>query len=222
MPNKAPPLDFQGSPAKWSLPSGTPLSRVHSLDFAVDEFNPRIADEHWGGGRFDATQEDTYSYIYAASDDATAVCETLLRDLPSDDRGSRLLVKASVRSRCIGWLATEEDMNIVSLRSGADLGAISQDTWLVQAPSSEYGFTRRWAHQIRAWAPWASGFAWHSRLEPEGLAYIFFGDRCGAQPFRVLDYDDVPLPPSDRRLDTGPGNVYLRSILQRYRVALAP
>ena len=221
MPNTPVPGDYDGTPAPWTLPADTPLSRIHSVAWEVSAFNPTLADPHWGGGRFDATASDQYGYIYAGSNDSVAVSETLLRDLPIDEHGSQLLPRKALSNRRIGWLKPQEALELVSLRSGVDLAAVSQDTWLTQAPSLEYGFTRRWGHAIRAWAPWATGFVWYSRREPAGLSFVFFDDRCPADVFEEVT-TGTPIPRTDSRLDAGEGHVYVRELLQRYRVTLYP
>lgn len=221
MPNVAPPDAYDGEPASWILPAGTSLSRVHNVTWGPCDFNPTLADRHWGGGRFDATVEDQYGYLYAGSDDFVAVSEALLRDLPVDDHGARFLPRKLLVGRRLGWLRSRVDLDLVSLRSGRDLGAVGQDTWLTQAPSSEYCFTRRWGHAIRSWAPWAAGFVWYSRREPDGLAYVFFEDRCPPDPFEG-QVAGTPLPVADSNLDAGVGHIYVRELLERYRVTLAP
>jgi hypothetical protein len=218
--NEAPPQKYTGNPAKVVLPSLTELVRIHSIRFESTAFNPTLADPHWGGGRFDATIQDEYGYLYAASTDAAAVSETLLRDLPIDDAQNRLLTRAAIRERRFAWLRTLSDLDLVSLRSGEDLGVLMQDTWLVTAPSREYGATRRWAHAVRSWAPWAQGFVWHSLREPEALAYVFFQDRCPDNCFEEFT-TGTPIPPrGSRRLDQGMGHQHLKAILARYRVAI--
>ncbi len=221
MPNVPPLSDYDGDPMCWTLPAGTPLSRIHNIAWDVCDFNPTLADRHWGGGRFDATEDDQYGYIYAGTSDPVAVSETLLRDLPIDDSGARLLPMRSLQERRFGWLSPRADLDLVSLRSGADLGAVSQDTWLVQAPSHEYGQTRRWAHAIRSWATWATGFVWYSRREPDGLALVFFADRCPPDPFEEIT-GHTPVPVLDSRLDLGAGHIYVRELLARYRVTVSP
>jgi len=221
MSNVAPPEHYTGTPVKWTLPAGTRLSRIHNVNWGACAFNPTLADRHWGGARFDATEDDLYGFLYAADNDAAAVSETLLRDVPIDDTGARLLPKVSLESRRFGWLQPRVGLDLVSLRSGTDLAAVSQDTWLVQSPSSEYGFTRRWAHAIRRWAPWAVGFAWHSKREPDGVAFIFFGDRCPPDPFEEIT-TGTPVPIGDSQLDAGAGNIYVKEILERYKVTVGP
>jgi hypothetical protein len=219
MPDQEPPDNFDGEPHPYSLAAGTPLSRVHSAEYDVCAFKPLPADPHWGGSRFDATLDDPYPYLYAAGDDRTAVAETLLRDLPINDRGARLLPQTATRERCISWLRPTTDLLLVSLRSGEDLAAVAQDTWLVQAPASDYGKTRRWAHAIRSWVPWGQGLTWVSRREPEGMAYILFGDRCPPECLEAITVG-TPVPPTDNYLDRGAGAVYLAAILERYRATL--
>lgn len=221
MPNIAPPEHYDGDPAHWTLSAGTPISRIHNVAWDVCSFNPTVADRHWGGGRFDATDDDHYGFIYGGTSDPVAVSEVLLRDVPFDDTGARLLPKASLSSRRFGWLAPRFALELVSLRSGQDLAAVAQDTWLVHAPSRDYGFTRRWAHRIREWAPWAAGFVWYSRREPDGLAFVFFDDRCPADAFEELTAG-TPVPTTDSGLDVGAGSVYVRELLSRYRVTVTP
>jgi hypothetical protein len=220
MPDQPPPPDFDGDPPSYNLLTGTALSRVHSAQFDVCVFNPTLPDAHWGGGRFDATADDPYPYLYAAGDDATAVAETLLRDRPTNDHGARLLPHTATHGRRISWLRPTTDLRLVSLRSGRDLAAVAQDTWLVHCPANDYGKTRRWAHAIRLWAPWAQGFIWYSRFEPEGVAYILFGDRCPSACLERITIN-TPAPPDDNYLDRGAGADHLATILGQYRVALS-
>jgi hypothetical protein len=221
MPDQPTPPNFDGDPHSHILATGTALSRVHEARFDVCAFNPTLADAHWGGGRFDATAEDSYSYIYAAGDDATVVAETLLRDRPADDHGARLLARKATHERRISWLRPTADLKLVRLLSGKDLAAVGQDTWLVHARADDYGKTRRWGHAIRSWAPGAQGFIWSSRFDPEGVAYILFGDRCPPDCLEAISVD-TPVPPDDNYLDRGAGAVYLGEILEEFRVTLYP
>ena len=111
------------------------------------------------------------------------------------------------------------DLKLVSLLSWEDLAAIGQDTWLTWSPASDYAKTRPWASAIRAWAPWASGLTWRSRREPDGFAYIFFGDRCPQGCFEEVT-EGLRLPPGDRSLGTGAARLHIQAILVRYRVTI--
>ena len=119
------------------------------------------------------------------------------------DAGGRVLEERRVRN------------SIVS--SGRDLAAVGQDSWLTKCDSKDYGFTRRWGHEIRKWAPWAKGLAWRSRLEEASLAYVFFEDRCAGSFKEILD---PILEPDRNRLDREPGASYLRHWLAAYNVTV--
>lgn len=179
-PSQSPPARYEGTPSRLRLPAGTVLTRFHNSQFEVTEFNPNLAMDPIGGGRFDGTPDD-----------------------PS--------VPLRLRTTC--------ELQLVSLRSGVDLGAIAQDTWLTTAPASEYGLTRRWAAAIRDWAPFAQGLTWRSLREPDGFAYVLFGDR-GVEACLEEAVQDMPLGPAERSLGSGPGRLYLEELLSRYRVTL--
>ena len=203
----------------YALVAGTRLTRVHSSAFGLLQFNPTIAHNKLRGGRFDATDDDPFAFLYAASDDRTALSEALLRDLPPTDRGARVLPQAQIADSRIGWLAATVDLRLVSLRSGLDLAVLGQDTWLTTGPARDYALTRRWAAAIRRWAPWCAGLTWRSRREPDGFAFVLFADRC--PPDCLVEVtEDAPLPIDQRRLDQGLGKRYLEQILLGYRVVL--
>ena len=218
-PRQRPPTQYDGAPAPFLLAAGTRLTRIHSAQFAVPDFNQTVARHPLRGGRFDATPDDPYAFLYAAEDDATAVSEVLLRDLPLDERGARLLPRARLRNLRIGWLTTNRDLQLVDLRTGRDLAAIGQDTWLTTGPASDYELTRDWASAIRGWAPWCGGLTWRSHREPEGFAYVLFEDRVADDCLAEVS-SDVPLTGENQRLDDGIGRPYVERILETYRVAL--
>ncbi len=220
MPNEPPPEVYEGEPRRFTLGSGVKLTRVHDRRFGAAEFNPRLADPHWGGGRFDATAQDHYGFLYAAEDNRSAVAEALLRDLPLGPTGSRILSHSALQNRQISWIAPATDLELVSLAGGAALAAVSQDAWLTKCDAKDYGFTRRWAHRIRAWAPWAQGFVWRSRREEASHAYVFFEDRCPLGFVEIID--TVYAPPERNLLDREPGASYVRRLLTEYNVAIHP
>lgn len=221
MPSRQPPDDYTGDPRLADLDAGTVLTRLHSDAYDVVEFNPTVSDSRYRGGRFDATSADPYSHLYAAADDASAVSEALLRDLPIDRHGAQLLPRRALIGRRISWLAPTRGLTLVSLVTGQDLAAVAQTTWLTQCGADEYPETRRWARSIRGWAPEAHGFQWRSRREPAGVAYVFFGDRCPPGSLKPIT-DNTPVPADDNPLDQGAGELYVRRILEGYRVTLFP
>ncbi len=219
VPNLQPPCSYDGTPRRSVLGAGTVLTRVHQDRFAATAWNPKPADTHWGGGRFDATTDDPYGFLYAGSDDTCAVAEALLRDLPVTDSGSRLLLRKALADRRISWIAPTVDLQLVVLRDGKELAAVGQDSWLTKSEPRDYAFTRRWGHRIRAWAPWSQGFIWRSRLEEASLAYVFFADRCPAGAFGEILQPGLE-PPNHNRLDYEPGKSYILKLLAEYNVTV--
>ncbi|WP_318199503.1 RES family NAD+ phosphorylase [Streptomyces sp. SCL15-4] len=216
MPNVPPPAALPGTPTKVTLPEGTALFRVHASALAGTAFNPVPADRLYGGGRFDATEARPYTYLYAGLAPAAAVCESLLRSVPfAADGGPRVLPRTgTVRKRCT-FLRLVADVTVVSLMSGADLAAVGQDSWLVQAEAAEYPWTRNWGHWIRdRTEPWAQGFVWPSKREPADRVVILFGDRCA--PDTVAESE----PAVD--FGTADGEDWLNSVLAPYHARVAP
>jgi len=83
-------------------------------------------------------------YLYAGLSDVTALAETLLRDIASDERGYRVVPNDKALGRKISRLTLTQDLDLVSLIDGRDLGAIGQDDWLVSCPPRDYPQTRGW------------------------------------------------------------------------------
>ncbi len=141
MPNRPPPDAYSGKPARFRLKARVRLTRIHDARFGAVSFNPTLADRHWGraaeeprggGGRFDATQDDPYAFLYAGGDALCAVAEALLRNLMLLPTGSFVLPKKALSGRKISWIASQEDLELVSLRSGRDLAKLGQDSWLTK------------------------------------------------------------------------------------------
>jgi RES domain len=219
MANVRPPAAYAGTPALTVLPSETVLFRVHQAAYPPASFNPTPSHRYYGGGRFDATDDDRYSYLYAGESVDVAIAETLLRDLPLDAAGVRLLPSAKVRGRRISAVRTKADMEIVSLRSGTDLGAVAQDPWLTTCDPRDYAQSRHWAHWIRAQAPAAAGCVWLSRREPGRQAFVLFGDRGAAHAMEAVT--DPRVPPGDEAdFDSVRGRRALRRRLGAYGVTI--
>ncbi|GLW61886.1 hypothetical protein Arub01_01300 [Actinomadura rubrobrunea] len=214
MPKVPPPTRFRATPRLRTLPAGTRLWRVHHRNHKATDFNPRLADPNFGGGRFDGTERDPYSTYYAALEAGTALAETLLRGVPFNDRGYRTIRRASVQDRRASVVETTEDLTLVDLCSGEALAAVAQDTWLVQADPADYHATRRWASWIREQAPAAQGLIWPSRREGGREALVLFGDRC---PDGVLTDDYA----TGRDLDDLEGAVWINALLAPYRARIA-
>lgn len=178
MANVRPPNQPAGAPQYIRLPAGTALFRVHRAGYDACAHNPTLAHRYYGGGRFDSTLDDAYGYWYAGDSADVAVSEYLLRDLAVHEAGTRVLEWARVAGRRLTSVETTVDLTLLSLATGIELGALSQDTWLTTAPPRDYAQTRHWAHWIRGHAPDAAGFRWRSFREPAGFAFVLFSDRC--------------------------------------------
>ena len=220
MANVEPPAAHSRTPVLTTLPAGTVLFRVHQKVFPAGSFNPVPSHRYYGGGRFDATDDDAYPYLYAGESIDVAVAETLLRDLYPNDTGTRELPRPKVDGRRISSIEVTTPVVLVSLCSGVDLGAVAQDTWLTTCDPRDYAQSRHWAHWIRSRAMTTAGYAWLSRREPGALSYVLFGDRLPGGAIRTIA--DPRLPPgAEADFDTPRGRRALRNRLAHYNVALA-
>jgi hypothetical protein len=211
----APPPSATASPQPVVLAAGTRLWRVHKRTRCGSEFKAVGSDPHFGGGRFDSTSADPYPYLYAASERQTALLETLVRGIPFNDRGGRLIRRAAIADFRISAFGLTQDLTMLSLLTTPDLAAACQDEWLVQAVPSDYPQTRRWAQWLRSQAPWAQGFVWPSRRDLGRQAFILFGDRS---PSGVLCFE----PGSSVVLDDAEGADWINTHLAPYRISVKP
>ena len=218
-----PPARYARRPNRSLLRSGTPLWRVHHAPYRAWEFKAKPSDVLYGGARFDATEADRYPYLYAALSPATALGETLLRDVASDESGYRVVPNKEAAGRAISELTLVQDLLLVSLIDAEDLGAIGQDDWLVSCSGHDYPFTRDWAHWLRRQAPWAHGFIWDSKRDRGGRAVVVFGDRL-ARDFGD-DYEQtLPREVTERVADLGgaTGRRWANERLRRYGAIVSP
>lgn len=216
MTKRPPPRDFRGAPNTTPLAAGTTLSRVHLAKYPAEGFNPVEADLLYAGGRFDSTEQDTYGFLYAGLTDGAAIAETLLRDLPANDRGARFLPRVLWCDRQLSRVATTTDLTLITLQSGSDLGAIGQDTWLTMCDADDYPQTRDWAHWLRGINQDAHGIIWLSKREPGVPVVVLFEDRC---PPAVLAPSPGPLPMPCHFGDPT-GATWLKTQLAPYRVSI--
>ncbi len=216
MTGYAPPSKYTGTPQLTVLPAGTVLSRIHLDAYPPTSFNPVEADLVFGGGRFDGTEADPYPYMYLGEGDATAVGETLLRDLEPRDNGVRFLPKAVWTGRRLSRVGVASDLKLITLVSSTDLGAVGADPWLVQCGPDDYAKTRAWARWLRTQVPDAAGIVWSSKRELGTRSFVLFGDRC---PGGVVSPRPGPLA-GDCTFDSPEGCDWLRQHLVPYRVAI--
>jgi hypothetical protein len=222
VPLATPPVRFDGQPNRYALRRGSCLWRVSSRPYSARSFRDTLAVAP-GGARFDGSADDPYPFYYSALDETTALAETLMRNLVPDERGRRLVPHAALARRQLSGLTLTRDLNLISLVSGHDLGAVGQDAWLVTGHGGDYEYTRKWGYWLRRQAKWAHGFVWESLRNRGGLAVVLFGDRCaadfGAGYERILLHEVTELTVD---LDQKAGTAWLREALKNYRVTIPP
>lgn len=212
MPFAPPPTSYTGSPRPFTLRAGTTLWRVHQRTYRSTEFNPTPSHRYFGGGRFDATDDDRYPYIYAGSTELAAAAERLVRSIPFDDDGWRYLRHADLRNRRLSAIEVAADITLISLLDTASLADACQDEWLIHTEGREYVQTRHWAHWLRSVAPWAQGLIWPSKRDLGAKVTVLFADRC----------DPGSLRPGTTHidLDTRAGRRWLNLTLRPLRVSV--
>lgn len=209
-----PPASYSGSPVTYALAPSTVLHRIGPYRFPPSQFKAIRAHRYFDGGRFDATDDDGYSYLYAALTIEGAIAERLLRDRPVDPAGgTTVLTRRELEGLHACTVDVVQPLTLVDLTSLAGLAAVHQSSWLTTVDPTHYAQTRHWGHQIRAWAPAAHGFIWRSRRDPADLALILFGDRV---PEGALADGGAPVP-----LDKPTGRAYLNGKLP-FGFAVAP
>lgn len=216
-----PPPRVLSSPVKMVhlLPAEV-MFRIHASRFDADQFNPVQSHRYFGGGRFDSTEDDKFSYMYAGQSVDVALSETLLRDLPLNERDTRHLPRSTYKARRISALQLTRPISLLAMRSSEELGAIQQDTWLTQCDQTQYAQSRHWAHWLRAQATGVSGFAWISRRDPVAMAYVLFGDRMDPHTLVPVDHAEAPMGLGGD-FSTKVGRLRLRSMVAKFGVAIS-
>lgn len=170
------------------IPAGTELWRVHKSKYGPGQFNPTLADLHFGGGRFDGTLLDPYHSLYVADNALTALAESVLRSVPWNGE-RRVIPYATVHGRSLSVLRTTCELRVVSLIKEVDLAAVRRTADLLDDERS-YAKARRWSSEIRAHAPDAVGLVWQSRRNRPEDAIVLFHDRfddCHCKALEVLE-----------------------------------
>ncbi|MFJ9461629.1 sigma-70 family RNA polymerase sigma factor [Kitasatospora sp. NPDC101447] len=174
------------------IPEGTPLHRTHHERRAPTMYSPVVAGL-FGGGRFDATPEDPYPFLYAAFSPEIALWATLVRDTPFDDTAFRTIPRAAIRGRALAEVRTAEPLALLDLTTDAALTRVGASPALVHADSRDFVHTRAWAALLREHNPWAQGFLWPSR-HPDRNLVVLFGDRCPENA--LTEVGSEPLSPA--------------------------
>jgi len=185
------------------IPAGTPLTRFRGMAVAPatayppSSFNPN-AGKNWtvatDGARFNPfpdTAGNNVPTIYAATTYEAAALESVFHQVP------HIQTPEIMRSQVETWeyftLQTLRDLRVVrltnphlrQLKVSRRTESLREDE-LIQSPASQYPAARTWAKLLHDHIPGLDGLAWRPRLAGQGEAYVFFGDRCGANDFAVL------------------------------------
>lgn len=128
--------------------------------------------------------DGSYGYVYVGDSAATAIAETLCRDLPSAGE-ARLVPWARIAQRALSRLTVVRDVRVLSLH-GPALTQVGAPLALTKCGAAEYETTRAWADALRRWVPQAQGFAYRPRHDEDGLTWVLFEG--------VLEPADAPVP----------------------------
>jgi hypothetical protein len=213
VPDYSPPIAHRGKPNRFLLPARTTLWRIHPRSVKATDFTPCLSRRRIGAGRFDGTPADPYPAYNSALEPGTAVANFLLDGIPLSAEEFRTVRRVSVRGQRVSALATTAELDLVSLCDAADLAAVAQDLWLIEAEQCEHPHVRRWAAWIRDRSDKTDGFIWPPRCQTGRRAVVLFGDRCGSA---VLEAD----PMFGLDLDGELGAHWLNSMLVEYRARI--
>ncbi len=174
------------APRELVLPAGTELWRCHGTAYPASSFKHEPTRSPFRGGRFDATADDPFPFLYAAGQSAVALAEVLLRSLEfGGPAGQRLISPVRAARHVLSRVRTTAPLRLIRLIDERDLSAVCQDSWLLEADALGYAHTRYWTQALRRSAGWAQGMVWQSRRCRPHHAYVLFGDRCGPDALRA-------------------------------------
>jgi len=205
MPENRPDTSRSFEPRISNLDSCLRLWRIHSNEFAANEFNPTVPTDK-SGGRFDTLAGD-YAYLYAGSDVKAAVAETLLRDRPPE-KVYYQIPDVRIRGKSLSEIRLRFDLEVVKLHGNGPAAIGQEDNWITSCSSKYYPITREWASAIRGWAPGASGIVYRPRHDNDRFAYVFFDDRCPDCPFETIGSKPIDM--------AGPGAMMIRDAVMDY------
>jgi hypothetical protein len=179
-----------------TLPAGSTLVRCHGSSFAPNAFNPNSGKD-WSipedGARFNPfpdSRSQNVPHLYAADNFTAAALESVFHAVPHTPSPEFLLSQLS------GWFYSEMELkrelkifelinaNLRQLNVPGRAKSIDEGE-LVHSEADQYPNTRTWAHFLHSHMPGLAGLTWRPRLGGQGLAYVFFGDRCKSADFTI-------------------------------------
>lgn len=172
----APPDPFEAQ--EFVLEAGSRVYRVADNKRQVNSFN-------LGQGaptRFAFFGNPSIPVLYAAQGEVSAVCETLLHNIPVE--GGNLLPFA-YRNRLEAKLIVGRDLRLASFM-GTGLRALRVEARdLIDSDPTTYPDTVHWA--AAAHAAGFDGAAWMSKRCNTERAYVLFGDRVDTSDLKIAD-----------------------------------
>ncbi|GLZ42324.1 hypothetical protein [Actinokineospora sp. NBRC 105648] len=204
MPDIDPPADYDGTPRRHLLAANTPVWRLHPVSRSPFEFA-----ESTEGDRFPGRAHR------GADEPRGLVAEILLRSLPPTDR-FRTLPRVRVKGRRMTALATEDELELLTLCDATDLAAVGQTHWLITTTDCDSERMRRWTDWLRDRAPEAAGFIWPARRAPQDRLVVLFEDRV----LRDKVFQPDPLVSVD--LETEFGALWLNTLLVHHGYRVSP
>lgn len=213
MPEAPPPKHAEPGPFLVPLRVGTRVWRAHGAKYQDSLFNPNPQDPQFLDGRFSGMTPDRFPYCYLGLDPATALLEKYARSVPFNDHGWRVLRRPTLCGEILSQYEIVRELTVVGLRTSAELAAVCQDEWLVQADGHDHAKTRRWGQWIRAHCSEAHGLMWPSKRDLGRFAVVLFGDRCPDRALRLVESPVELLGPQEDRIG---------ALLKDYRLMIGP
>ncbi|SDC89345.1 RES domain-containing protein [Actinokineospora iranica] len=196
-------------PARFLVPAGSLLWRVHPRDRGVDEFDvvgPRAM-------RFDSL-DGGYSWLYASESEVTALAEWFFPHTSRNGGGVLTVRRREVAGMQVSALRVSRDIAVVSLLSDRDLAAAGVDPVAVTDGPEGFVGSRKHAATLHRELPEAAGIVWASTENLPRRTFLLFGDRVPAGVLR-------PVPELGRDLDDPAGAAWLTETLAPLRARVA-
>ena len=165
------------------MPAGTRWLRVHEKRYESTQFNPSPD----GNARFSPIKNALGLIIptlYAAEDDASALMETVLHDVPSPSAGF-IYVPPAVEDRQLATITNQVplqlgNLTVMGLRRLGLLGAV-----VVDGDKPTYGETRDFGQALHAARGDIQGLIWDSRQTKKEVI-VLFEDRLPADALACI------------------------------------
>lgn len=178
-----------------TIAAGTRWLRVHEKKYESTQFNPSPD----GNARFSPIKNARGLIIptlYAAEDDASALMETLLHDVPSPSAGF-IYVAPAIEDRQLATLVNQLPLQLGNLKvMGLKRLGLSSAA-VVDGDKPTYGDTRDFARALHAARGDIQGLVWDSRQTKKQVV-VLFEDRLPAGTLAGLD----STPVSDRAVQS--------------------